>query len=269
MKCNRNGLDPHQIEFTKLLEANAYRHRPHEVFRDFCELAALAMSNAVDRAQFERREARYLDIVKRYERAEVERFPQMIACIVMSLEAGFRDCLGELFMALEFGNEWKGQFFTPYPISQLMARMVTTDAHARIEQEGFIRVEEPAVGAGGMVIAVADALLAEKINYQKAMHVTATDVDATAVHMAYIQFSLLHIPAILVHGNSLSQEKWEHWVTPAHVLGFWDVKLARRSREQTQASPAAVPVITDELTRVRETVVAQRIETGEQMSLFA
>jgi hypothetical protein len=61
------------------------------------------------------------------------------------------------------------------------------------------------------------------------MHATCIDIDATAAHMAYVQLSLLHIPAIVVHGNTLSMEQWGYWLTPAHVLGFWDAKLKREA----------------------------------------
>lgn len=74
-----NGLDPHQRAFIKLVKENAHRHRCYEVFRDFCELAALSFSNAVDQQQFEAREARYLEIVKGYSEDEVNRFPAMLA----------------------------------------------------------------------------------------------------------------------------------------------------------------------------------------------
>ena len=74
-----HGLDPHQRAFIKLVKDNAHRHRCYEVFRDFCELAALSFSNAVDRQQFEAREARYLEIVKGYSKDEAHRFPAMLA----------------------------------------------------------------------------------------------------------------------------------------------------------------------------------------------
>jgi hypothetical protein len=57
--------------------------------------------------------------------------------------------------------------------------------------------------------------------------------------MAYVQLSLLHIPAVVYHGNSLSVETWSTWRTPAHVLGFWDVKLRRAGDAATLTVPAA------------------------------
>ena len=125
---NITGLDAHQQAIVKLVKENSRRRHRYTVFKDFCELAALTFSNAVDRAQFEIREARYLQIVKGYQADEVARFPKMLACLTLSLEEGMSDCLGELFMALELGNSGAGQFFTPYPVSVLMAKMLCGEA---------------------------------------------------------------------------------------------------------------------------------------------
>jgi len=227
--------DPHK-EFVNLIRENAHRHRVHEVFRDFCELAALALSNTVDRAQYDAREARYLEIVACYEREEVERFPRMLACVRLALASHPHDCLGKLFMALELGDSFRGQFFTPYEVALLMARMTVCDAAAKVEAEGFVTLLEPAVGAGAMVIAIAETMTETGIDYRNALHVTAVDVDATAVHMAYVQFSLLDIPAIVVHGNSLTHEQWAQWFTPAHAAGGWGRRLRERDGRRVEAS---------------------------------
>lgn len=284
-KAEFTGLDPHQKEFVKLIGENARRYRRHEVFRDFCEMAALSISNTVDRHQYAAREARYMEIVGRYERAEVERFPRMLAHLVDSLEGGHKDALGQIFMSMELGDHWKGQFFTPYELALLMAKITMGDMAAVIEREGFFTLNEPAAGAGCMVIASAAAMLDQGINYQQTMHVTATDIDPTACHMAYIQFSLLHIPAIVIHGNALWPEKaWGHWVTPAHVVGLWDARLRRRDREQAarealalaEASTSAKATETAPempapapIERQRAEIVAQRVKASEQLDLFA
>jgi hypothetical protein len=44
--------------------------------------------------------------------------------------------------------------------------------------------------------------------------------------MAYIQLSLLHVPAVIIHGDTLSLEEYAHWHTPAHILGGWRFRLA-------------------------------------------
>lgn len=212
----------------ELIEANARRHQKYRVFSDFCELAALSFSNAVDLAQREAREARYLQIVSGYEREEVERFPQMLGQLVNQFETSMGDHLGALFMTLGLGDSGKGQFFTPFELSSLMARMIMGDTIEQSAGQPYLTMSEPACGAGGMVIACAATLRERGINYQQRLHVVATDVDLVAVHMTYVQLSLLHIPAIVVHGDSLTVTEWGHWVTPAHVLGGWDWKLSAR-----------------------------------------
>lgn len=199
----------------------------------------------------------------------------MVGHLVQSLERGHRDALGELFMSLELGDHWKGQFFTPYEVASLMARLTIGDAAGQVEREGFITVNEPACGAGGMVIAFAEALRDQGVNYHNSMHAIAQDIDATAVHMAYVQLSLLHIPAIVVHGNSLTVTEWDHWATPAHVLGMWDRRLklretvaqaAKVAELASSAEPAAPRAPSGE--DVRALIVTQRLEKSEQLSLF-
>lgn len=268
-RTNVTGLDAHQLEFVKLIRQSADRHPLHEVFRDFCEISAIALSNRVDRLNYEKREARYFEIIRRYRPGEVHSFPAMFAEIVNSLSLGFHDCLGELFMALELGNDRSGQFFTPYCLSSLMARLTLGNVHSVIERRGFITVNEPTVGGGAMLIAKAQAMHEQGINYQNHMHAIAQDIDQAAVHMAYIQLALYHVPAIVIHGDTLAVTEWDHWVTPAHVLGRWDRRLWTEAAstdvvelERTAQSDALI----FEADQARALVVDQRIE---QMSLFA
>lgn len=267
------GRGSHCKELSSLLRDNSYRHRLHTVFSDFVELAALSISNAVDRTQYDAREARYMQIVGSYTPEEVQRFPRMLAVLVDWLEQGFADCLGELFMTLELGNHWKGQFFTPYPICTLMAGLTLGDARAEVERSGFVTVSDPASGAGAMLLAMAEAIQEQGINYQRAMHATAVDVDATAVHMSYVQLSLTNCPALVVHGNSLTLKEWGHWATPAHILGGWDRRLRGRAQprevDQLAEVPAAlaVPVVSvPSVSEIRAAVVAKR--ERDQLSLF-
>lgn len=224
----------------KLLQSAQYRHDTHRLFSDCMETAAIAISNAVDLRQRDAREARYMEIVGRYDRETVEMFPRVLAELTLALEEERRDVLGLVFGELGVINTVRGQFFTPYPVCRAMAAMTlggNDDAKKLIEEKGFISAMEPACGAGAMVIALADALHAQGINYQQYLHVTAVDIDPRAVHMAYLQFSLLHIPAHVVVGNSLSLETRENWYTPAHILGGWNAKLAKAEATRGPIAP--------------------------------
>lgn len=226
-------------ELVKLYTSNS-KHGTYRIFSDFLTLSACALSNSVDLAQREQREALYMQTIKGYSKDEADRFAHMLGLVVQGFEpvpgqVEYRDMLGELYMQLELGNEWAGQFFTPYSVALMKALMVMGDRaswQAEIARRGFIRASDPCVGGGALVIAMADAMMREGINFQQHLHCTCIDVDFKAVCMAYVQLSLLHVPAVILHGNALSNEMWSVWYTPAHVLGLWSARLRRQDEER-------------------------------------
>lgn len=241
------GGDPYKTAIIKSMREFSHSHDPYSVFSDFVEICALAISNRVDTPQFDAREKRYMEIVGKYKPDEVQRFAAMFAelqlCYRSRVDAigdpggawvpdnGLGDVLGELFMALELGNDRAGQFFTPYSVSMLMAMMTVGDG-ASIRERGLITLQEPACGSAGMVVATAQAMHQAGLNYPETLHATCVDIDKRCVHMAYVQLSLLGIAAVVVHGNALSLDVWGVWYTPAHVFVGWGRKLRRRKAEQ-------------------------------------
>ena len=231
-KKSGGGTVDHYREFVKTFDGFRYKHDIYNVFRDFCELCAISISNAV--LPDAKREGHYLDIVKRYDAESTALFPKLLAELTLAMEVSLDDHLGKAFNELEQSNKDRGQFFTPYSISRLMADLtVDTSLQKRIKQQGFVTVGEPACGSGGMIIALCHAMMDKGINYQQAMHVTAWDVDPRAAHMTYVQLALVHCPAIIVQGNTLTQEVKDVWRTPAHVMGFWDHKLKRVAAQKS------------------------------------
>lgn len=215
------------------------QHQPWRIFADFCELSALALAQVP--LKDPEREARYLKIIKGYEPGEAATFGNMLGMVVQGLEEEPCDFLGNAFQQLELSNHWHGQFFTPPAIARLMAEL-TFDGDDLVERE-FITVNDPACGAGVALLATAQAVLARGINPQERLHATGQDIDPTAAHMAYVQLALSGIPATVIVGNTLTLETREVWHTPAHHLGFWDVKLRRRAARPIEV--AAPPPVAD------------------------
>ncbi|SER15144.1 N-6 DNA Methylase [Sphingobium sp. YR768] len=233
--------EPHLKAMAALLRRSQPHHDLYTVFGDCMEAMAIAMANSIDLREREKREARYLDIVGRYRRDVIDLFPQVLSELVQALEAGPGDVLGALFHDLDLHSKARGQYFTPYALSRCMAKATLgnrENVEAMIAQHGFVTAMEPACGAGSMVIALAETMRDIGHNYQHHLHVTAIDIDPRAIHMAYIQFSLLHIPAHLMVGNALSGEMQDHWFTPAHILGGWNARLALRQRRELVAETA-------------------------------
>lgn len=216
-------------EIVKNLRANTGSQDMHAVFSDFCAMAATSIRNAVDRDGYDRREEDYLRRAGRYTPEQLRRFARVLALVTYELEHSPRDVLGEVYMGLEIAAREQGQFFTPWPVCQLMAEMQLPNAAARLQEAPFITLYEPACGAGAMMIAATQTLAAQGVNYQQRVHVTAEDLNPTAVHMSYIQLSLLGVPALVHHRNTLSLEHFDTWATPMHVLGGWTMRLAARA----------------------------------------
>ena len=93
-----------------------------------------------------------------------------------------------------------------------------------------------ALGRVALQIAQFDMLRTHGLAYEESVHLTAIDLDARCVQMAFIQLSLRNVPALLVHGNALSLEEYECWYTPAHVQYRWFQRL-----EKARTSKGARP----------------------------
>jgi hypothetical protein len=150
----------------------------------------------------------------------------------------------------------------------MMSMMLIGDVGTEVERRGFLRVHEPACGAGGMVIAAADSIVAAGHNFQQVMHATCIDIDPCCVHMTYVQLSLLHVPATVVHGNALSMEVWGTWYTPAHILGGWTFKLRRRLEVDLLRDSVALeqqPAVDVAVSRgvVPEVAIEAEVETAD------
>ena len=148
----------HQKEIVKLVASLAYRHSAWQAFVDFAEMVAISISNAVDWPQRDAREKRYMEIVKRYEPDELPKFPRMLAELTLALEDEPADVLGRSFHDLELHNKWAGQYFSPYALCRMVAKMTLSDeesVRAKIAERGFVTTSEPACGSGAMVIALA------------------------------------------------------------------------------------------------------------------
>ena len=75
----------HTRAFTRLFCETARYHHRYEVFRDFVMMAGIAIQNAFLKS--DELEQEYLGIVRRYEKDDAVRMSQLLAEVVMGLEA--------------------------------------------------------------------------------------------------------------------------------------------------------------------------------------
>lgn len=261
-------LREEQREFQRVFSGLCDSKSSWQVWADFIECAAISISNSVDRDSRDsaEREARYMRIMGTYREAERRVFGQLFTIMAEALELDpDQDFLGEMFMALELGNHWKGQFFTPYNVCRMMAKMQITTADALISSRGWAGVNDPACGAGALLIAARNEFAEKGIGYRQTLFV-AQDIDHVAGLMCYIQLSLLGCAGYVVIANTLTnplvgagpspllpiiQPDQDVWFTPMFYDEVWQerirweymtstVKLLARRPAEAVATPAVV-----------------------------
>lgn len=219
--------NPHVAEFISLFNQTARYHHRYEVFRDFVQMAACAVHNQVAFSQS--LEDEYLGLAKRYERADLDRMGKLLGILRCGLglqQPIYGDMLGKIFMSLELGDARRGQFFTPFDVSRMMAVMTVHDLDSELKRKPFLTVGEPACGAGGMVIAVAEQFELAGYPPSEYMFASCVDIDPVASAMCFLQLALLRIPAEIITGNTLTVQYNRVIRTPVYYLHGWPARLA-------------------------------------------
>lgn len=287
-----------QTEFSKQFSILCNTKSAWEVWTDFVTMAALTISNAFDREgpTHDDREQQYLRTIKRYPEKKRLVFPQLFALTVEALEANpDQDFLGEMFMGLNLGNHWKGQFFTPYSICWLMSEITVADLEARIEQKGWVGIHDPCCGAGALLIAARNTMVRQNLGFRNALYV-AQDIDRTAALMCYIQLSLLGCAGYVIVADSLlhpvigktpllisPMPEQEIWVMPALYDEVWAARIQwermrlalerlgimKSPQEPKNPEPEPVPVLSKSVQVAPETGTMPLNEGFEgQLTLF-
>jgi len=197
-----------------------------QVWADLMDAIACALSNAADpdRERAAEREKEYAECIKRLG-GDVDIVARAYATIVVGLEVNpDQDLLGQLYMELELGSHWHGQFFTPYSICQMMAQTTMDEelVKAQVSDHGYITVNDPACGAGATLVAAINRLNGLGIGQGRYL-VCGNDIDRVAAQMCYIQLSTLGAAGWVAITNTLSDPVTGDPIMPAEKPGqeFW------------------------------------------------
>jgi type I restriction-modification system DNA methylase subunit len=213
-------------EFNNILRDLDHSQNTVTKFSDFLTLIAYSIAQPFYNSQ--EIEEKYMNTAKKYSKEQLNQVAKMLSIVVSALEDKMHDFLGEVFTTNDMGSNYKGQFFTPYHVSKMMAEIQLTDIDNFKDKE-IIKVSEPCSGAGGMIIAFAESLKEKGINYQEKVYVEAIDIDDLCYKMTYIQLSLLGIPAKVIKGNTLSLEFQEALYTPLFFMKNIKSKLNKNN----------------------------------------
>ena len=217
-------------EIVNTLKQMSGRYTYHIIFRDWIEAMALSIQNScylIHDSIWEEREKRYLNVMQKYTPEERSKFSQMMAMLTQEFEQDFqkgelRDILGKIYMSENSGSKSLGQFFTPFHLSELCARLDLQFDH--LGENDQITLNEPSSGAGGMIIATIKVLMEKGIDYQRRLDIVAQDLDWNGVYMTYVQLSLLGAKATVVQGDTLC-EQFDPGKTPRNRILYTPMKM--------------------------------------------
>lgn len=196
------------------------KYSAYEVFTDWIRCMALSISNNLSFFHgqiWQDREQAYIDTMRKYTLDERNMLCEMVAWLIETLDDGPDDVLGDIYMKSGMGSKAAGQFFTPFHLSELTARMALENTITSYDGR-VIELSEPSCGGGGMILAAARVLHDAGIDFQRKMKVVAQDLDWKGVYMCYVQLSFLGIDAICVQGDTLRDPYVLGRTDPAHIL---------------------------------------------------
>lgn len=218
------------------------RHQ-YPVWADLWEMFALTIMNPLTKQLYseseelqkvwQEREDRYMQIIKKYKKDEVQTITEMFAALVEEFQIHpFQDFVGQIYMELGISNNNAGQFFTPYSVCGLMAQV--TQDHESIRQtvkdKGWYCMYDCACGGGATMIAGLEQADNEfhRLNWRNHVMVNANDIDIVCCSMCYVQLSLIGVAAIVTCSNALMQgevnfydEPEKVWFTPEYFSDVW------------------------------------------------
>jgi hypothetical protein len=221
-------------DFRKILERLAHGHDTRRVFDAFVRLAVCAVAAQT-------REAEYLEEAKHWQKPELELFAQALGSLVREMELEpFTDLIGGYYMEFALsskGQQWGGEYHTPKPVTDMMARML-------FDPESFpadrpITVCEPTCGAGAMILSVGQVCPPEA---RRRLRVTAIDINRTTCDMAFLNTTLWGIPCRVIHGNALSNEYWAAWSNIHYIAPWLPLALRPQSTEAQEQGQPPKPV---------------------------
>lgn len=246
-----------QKEFIGLFDGLCMRRHAWQAWGDFVEACAIAVSNSCDKVSPDRgkREERYRQIMDGYEPKEQEIFPRLFGALTEALEQNpDQDFLGDMFMRLELGSHWHGQFFTPYNLCRAIAEIQMGDAQERIQTRGWVSINDCACGAGALLIAARNVMMRARLDWSSGALFVAQDIDRTAALMCYLQLSLLGCAGYVVIADSLrypvtgslirptSAPEQDIWYTPTLYLSpVWGYRMLWEKIESVQRCATSAP----------------------------
>ena len=225
-------------EFIKVFHEMSARYGRSELWYDYIDMHAIALANTCDLRCRDVREKQYHAIVQKYDEKTVQQFAVLTAITMTALlENPEQDFLGTVYQNLGLAKSRAGQFFTPYNVGQMMARINMPDSFV-LDKSRILRVNDPCCGAGCLLLAgynvLREHLESTDPDWGKYVLFVAQDIDPLVCKMCYIQMCCIGVPGVVVAGNSLfpdtEREPTDFWFT--HKYFALDEKALENTYQQ-------------------------------------
>lgn len=189
-------------DFIKHLEKMSARYGIVSVFGDVVAMMACAVGSqfSLDKKAVE---ARFSAIAGKY---TSEEYAEAVNCLVVTMKAledTRESFLGPILETIGAANVHNGQFFTPASVANVCARICCDDVLKDHKDGELITINDPACGAGAMLISQAEEMLKAGIP-QKDIYILAGDIDLRACDITFVELTLLGYAARIDHADALA-----------------------------------------------------------------
>jgi len=160
-------------------------------------------------------------VIERQKKAKNwKKYAEAMGILSWYLTHNHSDFLGPILEHTEMQNKYVGQFFTPPTLNSVITSLLMQEHTPN--DNNRLRISEPCCGSGGMVISMVSKLKGQGFG-PRHYFVQAQDLDLRCVRMTYIQLSLLAVPAVVIHGDTLKNESITEYPTIMYCM-FPDIK---------------------------------------------
>jgi hypothetical protein len=194
-------------DILKPLERIASRgYHMGSVYRDWVSLVLYALMRDDDL---------YMEVMGRYKNEgkdgerEADLFAHAFHMLMKWSAKENHDLLGDIYMeiATNYDSKSMGQFFTPIPVCDAMAKMAVGE-----NNDKPVSVADPACGSSRNLISAAKVVHADSFFH-------GIDLDTVCVRMSAINCCMFNMNAVILHGNTLSMKFFGGFTTHRSMLG--------------------------------------------------
>lgn len=190
-----------------------HKYNYDEIFFDWVKSMFYSYANTCNKQGYSDREEKFKRLVEKHGKEVMEIFVECNAELVVLFEKEIDDYLGKIYHELGIHNKKKGQFFTPFHLSKLMAGTRVKELISELEIKNRVKITDSACGSGCLMLGILAVLKEKGINYQNSVFVHCSDLDENTIQMAYVQLTLVGAIAKCENKNALTGEVFGSWDT--------------------------------------------------------